>query len=214
MSEQDILTISSLNKEQRYAYDMVLERVIKCKPGAFFIDGPGGTGKTYLYRAILAAVRSKGFSALATATSGVAASLLPGGRTAHSLFKIPLKEEESITCAVSKQSGTARLLREVKIIIWDEAPMSKRQTMEAFQEMLQDIMDNGLQFGGKVVVFGGDFRQVLPEVPKGTRRETINTSLVKSDLWPSLEKLKLTENMRAKFDQSFCNYLLRNGDGI
>lgn len=86
--------------------------------------------------------------------------------------------------------------------------------MEAFQEMLQDIMDTGSQFGGKVVVFGGDFHQVLPEVPKGTRRETINTSLVKSDLWPSLEKLKLTENMRAKFDQSFCNYLLRNGDGI
>lgn len=35
--------------------------------------------------------------------------------------------------------------------------MSKRQMMEAFQEMLQDIMDNGSQFDGKVVVFGGDF---------------------------------------------------------
>ncbi|XP_023889393.2 uncharacterized protein LOC136067557 [Quercus suber] len=193
---------------------MVLERVIKGKLGAFFIDGPGGTGKTYLYRAILAVVRLKGFIALATATLGVAASFLPGGRTAHSQFKIPVKAEENITCAISKQSGTARLLREVKIIIWDEALMSKRQTMEAFQEMLQDIMDNGSQFGGKVIVFGSDFRQVLPVVPKGTSQKTINTSLVKSDLWPSLEKLKLTENVRAKFDQSFCDYLLRIGDGI
>ena len=184
---------------------MVLERVIKGKPGAFFIDGPSGTGKTYLYRAILAAVRLKGFIAHATATLGLVASFLPSGRIAHSRFKIPVKKEESMTCAISKQSGTARLLREANIIISDEALMSKRQLMEAFQEMLQDIINNGSQFGGKVIVFGGDFRQVLPVVPKGTRQETVNTSLVKSDLWPSLENLKLTKNVRAKFDQSFCD---------
>ena len=84
VSEQDILTISNLNKGQRYAYDMVLERVIKDKPSAFFIDGPSSTIKTYLYRVILATIRSKGFIALATATSRVVASLLPGGKTAHS----------------------------------------------------------------------------------------------------------------------------------
>ncbi|KAG5606519.1 hypothetical protein H5410_028011 [Solanum commersonii] len=53
---------------------------------AFFIDGPGGTGKSFLYRALLATVRYRGFIALATASSGVAASLLPGGRPAHSFF--------------------------------------------------------------------------------------------------------------------------------
>ncbi|KAF3620382.1 hypothetical protein FXO38_04653 [Capsicum annuum] len=37
--------------------------------GAFFIDGPGGTGKSFLYHALLAAVRSKGFVTLATMTS-------------------------------------------------------------------------------------------------------------------------------------------------
>ncbi|WMV30482.1 hypothetical protein MTR67_023867 [Solanum verrucosum] len=50
---------------------------------AFFIDGPGGTGKSFLYHALIATVRYRGFIALATASSGVAASLLPGGRTAH-----------------------------------------------------------------------------------------------------------------------------------
>ncbi|WMV18299.1 hypothetical protein MTR67_011684 [Solanum verrucosum] len=44
--------------------------------------------------ALLAAVRFKGFTALATATSGVAASVLPGGRTAHSRFKLPLDTHE------------------------------------------------------------------------------------------------------------------------
>ena len=61
----------------------------------FFVDGPGGTGKTYLYRALLANVRSRGMIGLATATSGVAASILPGGRTAHSRFEIPLQTSES-----------------------------------------------------------------------------------------------------------------------
>ena len=37
--EQDILAISNLNKEQRYAYGMVLERVIKDKPSAFSLMG-------------------------------------------------------------------------------------------------------------------------------------------------------------------------------
>ncbi|CAI9296199.1 unnamed protein product [Lactuca saligna] len=45
------------------------------KGGAFFIDDPG---KTFLYRALLAKIRSEGYIALATATSGIAASLLPG----------------------------------------------------------------------------------------------------------------------------------------
>ncbi|XP_070013553.1 uncharacterized protein [Nicotiana sylvestris] len=73
----------------------------------FFIDGPGGTGKTFLCRALLAIVRSKGYIALATATSGVAASILPGGRTANSRFKIPIDIDENFSCNISKQSSAA-----------------------------------------------------------------------------------------------------------
>ena len=58
--------------------------------GLFFVDGPGGTGKTYLYRALVATIRSQKKITLATTTSSVAASIMPGGRTAHSRFKIPL----------------------------------------------------------------------------------------------------------------------------
>ena len=54
--------------------------------GMLLLDAPGGTGKTNL---ILAKLRSKGKIALATASSGIAATL-SGGRTLHSTFKIPL----------------------------------------------------------------------------------------------------------------------------
>ena len=44
---------------------------IEERPNVFFIDGPGGTGKTFVYNLILARVRSKKHIALALASSGI-----------------------------------------------------------------------------------------------------------------------------------------------
>lgn len=109
-----------MNNEQRKTYDVILDRIFTNKSGAFFIDGPGGTGKTFLYRALLDVVRLKGFVALATTTSGVPASILPGGRTAHSRFKFPINIDEQFFCNISKQSSLASLIRDAKLIVWDE----------------------------------------------------------------------------------------------
>ncbi|KAL0294955.1 UNVERIFIED_CONTAM: hypothetical protein Sradi_6859000 [Sesamum radiatum] len=135
--------------------------------------------KTFLYRALLAHLRSKKLIAIATATSGVAAAIMPGGRTAHSRFKIPIDANESSECTMSKQSGAAELLRQSKLFLWDEAPMAKRWAIENVDKLLKDVMGNDQDFGGKVVVFGGDFRQVLPVVPKATIHQTISASLVR-----------------------------------
>ncbi|CAA2986584.1 ATP-dependent DNA helicase PIF4-like, partial [Olea europaea subsp. europaea] len=116
----------------------------------FSIDGPGGTGKSFLKRALLASVRYHHFIALATASSGVAASLLPKSRTAHSRFKIPLETVGEVNCFISK------------LIIWDEAPMVNRCAVESVDKMLRDITDCNLPFGRKVIVLGGNFRQILP----------------------------------------------------
>jgi ATP-dependent DNA helicase PIF1 len=39
-----------------------------------------------------------------------------------------------------------------------------------------------IPFGGKVVVLGGDFRQILPVIPKGTRQEVVNSTINSSHL--------------------------------
>ncbi|XP_028126342.1 uncharacterized protein LOC114323072 [Camellia sinensis] len=213
VSEADYQSISLLSSEQKVAFDKILNRVFSGNQGCFFIDGPGGTGKTFLYKALLAAIRSKNYIALATATSGVAASILPGGRTAHSRFKIPIDVDTYKSCNIGKQTGLANLLRTAELIIWDEAPMAKRQNIEALNDMLKDINESELLFGGKVVVLGGDFRQIPPVIPKGTKYDSIDASLVNSELWKSIEKIKLTENMRARHDPCFSNYLLRIGNG-
>lgn len=51
--------------------------------------------------------------------------------------------------------------------------MAKRKAIEPFNQMLQDIIDSQLPFGGKVVVLGGDLRQVLPVVPRKNRHEQL-----------------------------------------
>ncbi|KAK9050793.1 hypothetical protein SSX86_030238 [Deinandra increscens subsp. villosa] len=182
-------------------------------PGVFFIDGPGGTGKTFVYKALLAEVRSRGLIALATASSGAAANNLPGGRTAHSRFKIPIKLENNSMCNINKQSGAAEVIRSCKIIIWDEASMAKRHAIEAVNRTLQDIIGVRLPFGGKIVVMGGDFRQVLPVVKRGTRAQIVDASLRMSPLWSLTRVMRLTINMRALNDPWFSDFLLRVGNG-
>ncbi|KAK9100769.1 hypothetical protein Scep_024199 [Stephania cephalantha] len=209
----DLEATSKLNLAQKNAYDSIIDKVLKNVPALFFIDGPGGTGKTFLYKAILAKVRSEGMIALATASSGVAASLLPGGRTAHSRFKLPINLDGIRTCNVSKQSMLAKLLLKTHLVIWDEAPMSNKQHIEALDSMLRDVTDKDIPFGGKEIVFGGDFRQVLPVVPKGNRQDVMKSTLATSYIWPLLEKIKLVENIRARLDPKFSKFILRVGNG-
>ncbi|GJZ55817.1 reverse transcriptase domain-containing protein [Tanacetum coccineum] len=60
-----------------------------------FVYGHGGTGKTFLWKTIIYALRAEGKIVLAVASSGIASLLLPSGRTAHSRFKLPLDLSDS-----------------------------------------------------------------------------------------------------------------------
>lgn len=76
----------------------------------FFIDDPGGMGKIFSFTIILASIRSQSRMALAVASSDVGSTLLPGGPTAHSQFKIPINVNPNGACPINKQSGLALLL--------------------------------------------------------------------------------------------------------
>ncbi|CAH9123025.1 unnamed protein product [Cuscuta epithymum] len=79
-----------------------------------------------------------------------------------------------------------------------------RHCFEALDRSMRDILSCShdgnpkLPFGGKTIVFGGDFRQVLPVIPKGTRQDIVLASLNASHLWQYCTVLKLTKNMRLK----------------
>ncbi len=192
--------VPQFNPEQRVVYDNVMAVVNRC---AFFVDGLGGTGKTFVYSCLLITVRAQGRVAIVVASSGIAALLLDGGRTAHSRFKIPVQGLNSTsTCYISRDSKLAKLLQAAALIVWDEAVMMHRHVFEAVNRSLQDIMAvinptfKFLPFGGLVVVFGGDFRQILPVVPRGTRGDVVAASLNRSSIWQHVRILKLHTNMR------------------
>jgi hypothetical protein len=175
---------SVLNEEQRAAYDEIMSTIDSKRGGLFLSTNQAAQERLFLYRALLRTIRSQNKLAVATATSGVATSIMPGERTAHSRFKIPLTLDDKQGCGFTKQCGTAKLLQQASLIIWDEASMTKRQAVEALDYSMCDIMGRkDLPFGGKTIVFGGDFRQVLPVVRKGSRAQIVGASLRKLYLW-------------------------------
>ncbi|KAL3036484.1 hypothetical protein AAZX31_01G012700 [Glycine max] len=105
--------------------------------------------------------------------------------------------------------------------------MAHKFCFEALDQSLRDIITNKSNsnqiFGGKVIVFGGYFRQILPVIPRGTRSNIVNAAINSSYLWDSCEILTLTKNMRLHSNlesvdeqetATFAKWILDIGDGI
>jgi hypothetical protein len=186
------------NDDQRAVFDRITEKLYEQPQFAhFYVQGAGGTGKTFLYRALHADARSKGLTVLCVASSGIAAVLLPDGRTAHSQFRIPLNVDDNSVCDIKLQSKLARLLTKVGLVIWDEVPMTNRRVFEAVDRTLRDITkEEDMLFGGIPFVLGGDFAQTLPVIKRGKRADIVAATLPKSYIWEKLECERLRINMR------------------
>lgn len=212
--------LPKLVPDQLKAFDTIIDSVTNKKGKIFFLDAPGGTGKTFLINLLLAQVRQSGKIALAVASSGIAATLLSGGKTAHSTFKLPLSVslEQQSACSIRKDGPFGKLLQDVSLIMWDECTMSHRAHVEAVDRTLKDLRNSNAIMGGITFVFAGDFRQTLPVVTKGTRADIIKACLKSSPLWSSIQKLNLRTNMRAHLggatNNDFPQQLLKLGEGV
>jgi len=227
-----------LNQHQRSIYDNVIDVVHdpKLLDKTFFVDGLGGAGKTFLYGCLFSRVRSTGDIVLSMASFGIVALLLEGGCTVHSCFKIPVAGLcGSSVCYVPLNSPQATLIRATCLIMWDEAPMAHMQVFEVVNRMLQHVMGvvdpalKDMRFGGKVVVMGNDFRQILLVVPWGRKGQIVDASLKRSEvLWHCVKVCQLHENMHvqrllaqggtnvaadAQQQQAWADYLQHIGEG-
>ncbi|KAF8056401.1 hypothetical protein N665_1273s0003 [Sinapis alba] len=208
--------MTMITDEKRGVYNQILDSVLNDSGGVFFLYG---------YGALSMAIRSRRLFVLNTASSGIAALLLEGGRTAHSRFGILIDADEFSTCKKMKPgSDRAELVKAAKLFVWDEAPMMSRHCFETLDCSMCDIIRSSEDkpFGGKVVFFCGDFRQILPVMLGGGRQETVLATLNSSYLWEHCKVLKLTKNMRlfagltddaAKELESFSKWILDIGDG-
>jgi len=92
----------SLNDDQRNAYEIILNVVTNKEGKLFFMYGSGGTSKTFVWATLLYHLQGQSKIVLAVASSGIASLLLPGGRTAHSRFKIPIDLHDESTCNITQ----------------------------------------------------------------------------------------------------------------
>jgi ATP-dependent DNA helicase PIF1 len=206
--------------DQSLAYNAITDLIASENGGLFFLDSPGGIGKTFLINLLLAEIRAKNEIALAVASSGIASTLLEGGRTAHSALKLPLNfaQSEIPICNISKGSGKAKLLQLCKVIVWDECTMAHKKALEALDRTMRDLRGKNQVMGGAVVVLAGDFRQTLPVIQRGTPADELNACLKASFQWDSIEKRTLVTNMRVHLlndttADTFAKQLLSIGDG-
>nr|GEZ80109.1 ATP-dependent DNA helicase RRM3-like [Tanacetum cinerariifolium] len=164
LKEEHVQLKASMTGEQKKVYETIMSSAYNRSGRTFFLYGYDGTGKTFIWKTLAAAIRSRGEIVLNVASSGIASLLMSGGRTAHSRITV----------------------------------------------------------GGMTVVFGGDFRQILPVIPKGSRQDVVNASINRSYIFDNCIVLKLTTNMRLKSrgtpeevleTKDFVEWILKVGNG-
>ncbi|CAF1615884.1 unnamed protein product, partial [Didymodactylos carnosus] len=205
------------NQDQRSAADAILASHRKQSTTAagscFFIDGPGGIGKNYLYNTLYHLFMGKGVHVMTVAWTGIAASLLPEGRTVHSRFRLPVPILKTSTSGIRSNSKEAEEIRKTQVFIWDEAPMAPSYALNAVDILLRDIMNIDAPFGGKIMILDGDFRQVLPVIRFANRSELTAASLKSSNLWSYFRVMHLHQNMRTgPREEEFSKWLIKLGN--
>ena len=148
-----------INTKQQKAFEKIIKSATNKLGKIFFLNGPGGTRKTFVYNTVCHKLWGEGLIVLCVASSGIAALLLKGGQTSHSLFKILVEGLTNKTFySIPKQGLLAELLHRTDMIIWDEITMQHKLGPEAVDCTLQNthnILDK--PFSGITVIFGGNF---------------------------------------------------------
>ena len=209
--QQYVNMCSTMNAEQLYLMKILLNELTDIKnrntSKCYFIDAPGGTGKTYCLNAFIRYCLSKKLNIIVTAYSGVAANLLLNGRTSHSQFKFPLNQDTA-DCTKGTLKATEALgkaLYAADIIILDEGPMLHKKYWELLHNNCIDLHHRfnpqlhrtfHTPFAGKLIIGSGDLRQTLPIRKYSDRTTIVQGVMNRSYLWAHFKELHLSVNVR------------------
>ena len=203
------------NDEQQRIFDTIIDAVVNASNNKrfFFIDGPGGTGKTTIVKKLIAAIRALGHLVKVCASTTLAATNYDDACSAHSLFKYPVVQEEDKDTEVRTECllrNTERyiLLQNTAIVFWDEFISNHRELFEAVLRALAGLRT--------IFVCIGDFRQILPVITNGNAMDTINACISLSPSWSLFKRLRLKINIRLQLHDSHSSQaetLLAIGEG-
>lgn len=217
-----------LSDSQRGIVDCILAAVNKrvdlpldCP--LFTLLAAGGVGKTFVINCLLGVLALENKVTIVVASTGIAATLLFRGRTAHSVFKIPLDIDDNSTCGIPMEHEFARIIEMCALLVWDEIACVDRYCVESVDRLFRHIKDKpDTPFGGVTVLLSGDLRQLPAIVEDSSRTETVAASIKSSYLWGLSHFFALTENKRVQNMegddqeqyQEFLQFLTNIGDGV
>ena len=194
---------------------------------SLFLTGKAGTGKTTFLNDFVKKTKKKH---IVVAPTGIAA-INAGGVTIHSMFGLPLRTFLPTTERIDQNMANniadlmvhfkyrkdkLKLLREIEIIVIDEASMLRADVLDMMDFSLRHVRRNQQKFGGVQILFIGDLYQLPPVV----RDEYVLAKYYSSPFFfhaKALEEVKLITIELTKVyrqtDETFLEILnaIRNG---
>ena len=132
---------------------------------------------------------------IAVLISAVEALLLEYDRTALSAFKIPIPCHADSFCNIYLDSEIVHRLRRSSRIVRDEIDMCLGYCIQAEDQTLRVLIKSpNIPLGGKCILFRGDFRQILPVVPRGSQGMIVFMYFQSSPLYQCIDFLNLSQN--------------------
>lgn len=189
------------------------------RPNITFVTGGAGTGKSFLIKWLKTKFTQEEMALLAP--TGIAAITI-GGVTIHSFCKFGpqvidfnlFKNNQNYINRYKDELETKA--NQIKYVIIDEISMVRCDLLDCINEFFQFFTKNKEPFGGKKVLFVGDFYQLPPVVNKTEEPILIKLSYSKpykafnSKFWNkvSVKEIELKQNFRQK-DKQFYNMLTK-----
>lgn len=210
-------SVLTMNDEQKTLYDALHAAIYTASdnaPRLHFITGKAGRGKSFVVDATVAYARSHSLLAVVVGTTALSVSGIDRGRTAHSVFALPVSNnsEDAVISRITAKSARAAYLRDAKFIVWDELPMANVAVVEAVDTVLRAVMHNDSPFGGKLLIGIGDFRQVAPVVRGGGPTACLMASILSSPVWRSFVTHTLAHPIRNASDPAFADFVDHIGE--
>ncbi|XP_073986899.1 uncharacterized protein [Rhodnius prolixus] len=225
----------NLNEDQNRIFNKITQTLIdqsnnKCNSQIkLFVSGVGGTGKSYLLKALKLWINNRfppkkdTISVAITAPTGLAAYNV-NGVTIYRLLSLPVEHQQTAEynkLNVESCRAIRHVLQDMKLLIIDEISLVSSLVFAYIHLRLTEIAKNNEPFGNFNILLFGDLLQLQPVkgnqvFKKLTRIECKSKlgSIGSVDLWSMFEYDELKINVRQKNDKSgFINTLLNIRSG-
>ena len=109
--------------------------------------------------------------------------ILKGGHASHDMFAIPVPCEKDMLFHIKKKFRQGKT-HEGSLTYHLASSSNTIMIWETVDRTLWALLDKeNVPFGGIPIAWEGDFQQIFPVVPCGSKKQIIEECLQKSDLW-------------------------------